>query len=106
MSSAVSLWGRAAASARRLPKDGDRPPKATTQWREVASDVLVRKHATRVISEETRHDIDPEGLSFYNVNAPGDYQRALQRWEARLMSSQTFSAKRIVSTAISLSPGA
>jgi hypothetical protein len=43
---------------------------------------LFEKHAIRVISKETLHDIDPEGLSFYNVNAPEDYQRALQRWEA------------------------
>jgi molybdopterin-guanine dinucleotide biosynthesis protein A len=67
---------------------------------------LFEKHAIRVISKETLHDIDPEGLNFYNVNAPEDYQRALQRWEARLMSSQRFSAERIVLTAISLSPGA
>ena len=91
MSSAVPLWqGRAAAFACRLLKDGDRPPKATTQWRDVASDVLVRKacHSSNFQGNATRHR--SRRLEFLQRECAWGLSARMQRWEARVMSSQTF----------------
>ena len=41
---------------------------------------LYDKVRTRKISEEEIRGIDPEGLSFLNMNKPEDYERAQQRW--------------------------
>jgi len=41
---------------------------------------LCEKVTTRIISEQEVRQIDPEGLSFINLNTPDEYQRALRRW--------------------------
>jgi molybdopterin-guanine dinucleotide biosynthesis protein A len=40
---------------------------------------LYGKVATRIIAEEELRKLDPEGLSFLNLNTPRDYQTALKR---------------------------
>ncbi|MGB7947400.1 MAG: NTP transferase domain-containing protein [Candidatus Binatia bacterium] len=42
---------------------------------------LFDKVRTRKIGEEEIRAFDPEGLSFFNMNTPDDYARALQRWD-------------------------
>jgi molybdenum cofactor guanylyltransferase len=42
---------------------------------------LFDKVRTRKIGEDEIRRFDPEGLSFFNMNTPDDYERALQRWE-------------------------
>jgi molybdopterin-guanine dinucleotide biosynthesis protein A/molybdopterin converting factor small subunit len=41
---------------------------------------LFEKVRTRRIDEEEIRLIDPEGLSFFNMNTPEDYAEALKRW--------------------------
>jgi molybdopterin-guanine dinucleotide biosynthesis protein A len=41
---------------------------------------LFDKVKTLKINESEIRSFDPEGLSFFNMNTPGDYERALQRW--------------------------
>lgn len=41
---------------------------------------LFDKVRTRKIDENEIRGIDPEGLSFFNMNTPADYEAALQRW--------------------------
>ena len=38
---------------------------------------------TRKVGEEEIRRFDPEGLSFFNMNAPDDYARALMLWQER-----------------------
>jgi molybdenum cofactor guanylyltransferase len=38
---------------------------------------------TRKVSEEEIRRFDPEGLSFFNMNAPDDYAQALMLWQQR-----------------------
>jgi molybdenum cofactor guanylyltransferase len=42
---------------------------------------LFDKVRTRKIVEDEIRRFDPEGLSFFNMNTPDDYERALQRWQ-------------------------
>jgi len=42
---------------------------------------LFDKVRTCQIGEDEIRRFDPEGLSFFNMNTPDDYERALQRWE-------------------------
>jgi molybdopterin-guanine dinucleotide biosynthesis protein A/molybdopterin converting factor small subunit len=42
---------------------------------------LFDKVRTRRIDEEEVKIFDPDGLSFFNMNTPDDYQLALQRWD-------------------------
>jgi molybdopterin-guanine dinucleotide biosynthesis protein A len=42
---------------------------------------------TYKVSEEEIRRCDPEGLSFFNMNAPEDYARALQLWQQREAST-------------------
>jgi molybdopterin-guanine dinucleotide biosynthesis protein A len=44
---------------------------------------LYDKVRTRKIGEEEIRRFDPEGLSFFNMNAPEDYARALMLWQQR-----------------------
>ena len=44
---------------------------------------LYGKVRTRVVREEELRRIDPEGLSFINLNNPDDYHRALTLWHKR-----------------------
>ena len=44
---------------------------------------LYDKVRTRKVGEEEIHRFDPEGLSFFNMNAPDDYARALMLWQQR-----------------------
>lgn len=44
---------------------------------------LCEKVTTRIISEQEVRQIDPEGLSFINLNTPDEYQRMLRRWRMR-----------------------
>jgi molybdopterin-guanine dinucleotide biosynthesis protein A len=41
---------------------------------------LYERVTTRIVAEAELLAIDPEGLSFVNINTPEDYQRALRRW--------------------------
>jgi molybdopterin-guanine dinucleotide biosynthesis protein A/molybdopterin converting factor small subunit len=41
---------------------------------------LFDKVQTRKIDQEEIRDYDPEGLSFFNMNTPQDYEAALQKW--------------------------
>jgi len=38
---------------------------------------------TRIVAEAKLRAIDPEGLSFININTPDEYQTALCRWRSR-----------------------
>jgi molybdenum cofactor guanylyltransferase len=49
---------------------------------------LFDKVRTRKVDEEEIKIFDPDGLSFFNMNTPDDYQRALQRWHALRVSSR------------------
>jgi molybdenum cofactor guanylyltransferase len=42
---------------------------------------LFDKVRTRKIGEDKIRHFDAEGLSFFNMNTPDDYERALQRWQ-------------------------
>jgi molybdopterin-guanine dinucleotide biosynthesis protein A len=42
---------------------------------------LFDKVETCKIEEDAIRRFDPEGLSFFNMNTPDDYERALQRWQ-------------------------
>lgn len=42
---------------------------------------LYDKVRTRKIGEDEIRRFDPEGLSFFNMNTPEDYEEALKRWE-------------------------
>ena len=42
---------------------------------------LYDKVRTRTVGEEEIRRFDPEGLSFFNMNAPADYARALMLWQ-------------------------
>ena len=44
---------------------------------------LYDKVRTRKVGEEEIRRFDPEGLSFFNMNAPEDYARALMLWQQR-----------------------
>jgi molybdenum cofactor guanylyltransferase len=44
---------------------------------------LYPKVRTREIHEDEIRRLDPEGLSFLNMNSPEDYDAALARWDAR-----------------------
>jgi molybdopterin-guanine dinucleotide biosynthesis protein A len=44
---------------------------------------LFDRVSTRQVDEEEIRQYDPEGLSFFNMNAPDDYEEALARWSAR-----------------------
>ena len=44
---------------------------------------LYEKVPTRVVREEELRRFDPEGLSFFNLNRPEDYHRALALWHKR-----------------------
>ena len=51
---------------------------------------LFDKVRTRKIDEDEIKIFDPDGLSFFNMNTPDDYERALQRWgELHVSGSQT-----------------
>jgi molybdopterin-guanine dinucleotide biosynthesis protein A len=41
---------------------------------------LFDKVRTRRVAEEEIRNFDPQGLSFFNMNTPDDYERALKRW--------------------------
>ena len=43
---------------------------------------LFDKVRTRKIGEEEIRRFDPEGLSFFNMNTPADYEEAVKRWQA------------------------
>lgn len=45
-------------------------------------DLLDQLRVVRV-SEEELHRLDPEGLSFFNMNTPADYERARALWPER-----------------------
>jgi hypothetical protein len=51
---------------------------------------LFDKVRTRKVDAEEVKIFDPDGLSFFNMNTPDDYQRALHRWcELHASASQT-----------------
>jgi molybdenum cofactor guanylyltransferase len=38
---------------------------------------------TRTVTEDEIRGLDPDGMSFYNINTPRDYELALTRWRER-----------------------
>jgi molybdopterin-guanine dinucleotide biosynthesis protein A/molybdopterin converting factor small subunit len=54
--------------------------QAQLQKGELRPIFLFDKVRTRKVDEEEIRRIDPEGLSFLNMNSPADYQAALERW--------------------------
>jgi len=44
---------------------------------------LYDKVRTRKVGEEEVRQFDPDGLSFFNMNSPADYELAQQRWRER-----------------------
>jgi len=44
---------------------------------------LFDKVRTRRVDEEELRQFDPQGLSFFNMNTPDDYDKALERWKQR-----------------------
>ncbi len=48
---------------------------------------LYDKVRTRTVQEDEIRRFDPEGLSFFNMNTPGEYDEALKRWEKSRLSS-------------------
>lgn len=81
---------------------------------------LFDKVRTRRVAEEEIRSFDPQGLSFFNMNTPADYQEALERWsEIRHVSPsvssvtctvELFGAARLLAktreVALALPPGA
>ncbi|HEY2921987.1 MAG TPA: NTP transferase domain-containing protein [Candidatus Binatia bacterium] len=55
--------------------------QAQLQKGELRPIFLFDKVRTRKVDEEEIRRIDPEGLSFLNMNSPADYQAALERWQ-------------------------
>jgi len=53
---------------------------------------LYDKVRTRKITEDEMRPLDPEGLSFLNMNTPEDYETALARWQASRRSMETETA--------------
>jgi molybdopterin-guanine dinucleotide biosynthesis protein A/molybdopterin converting factor small subunit len=53
---------------------------------------LYDKVRTRKIAEEEIRGVDPEGLSFLNMNTPEDYQTALERWRENRQRLETETA--------------
>jgi molybdenum cofactor guanylyltransferase len=53
------------------------------------------------IEEDAIRRFDPEGLSFFNMNTPDDYERALQRW-SELHSSASRTDDELVSCTVEL----
>ena len=47
---------------------------------ELRASALLDKVRTRTVDEEEMRALDPEGLSFFNMNTPRDYHDALSRW--------------------------
>ena len=62
---------------------------------------LFDKVRTRKIDENEIKIFDPEGLSFFNMNTPDDYERALQRW-SELHSSGSQTHDELVSCTVEL----
>jgi molybdopterin-guanine dinucleotide biosynthesis protein A len=51
---------------------------------ELRASALLAEVRTRTVEEEAIRTLDPQGLSFFNMNTPRDYQDALSRWDARV----------------------
>jgi len=54
--------------------------KGQLQRGELRPVYLFDKVRTRKVGEDEIRAFDPEGLSFFNMNTPDDYARALERW--------------------------
>ena len=48
---------------------------------ELRAAAVLDKVRTRMVDEDEMRALDPEGLSFFNMNTPLDYQNALARWD-------------------------
>lgn len=64
---------------------------------------LFPKVRTREIHEDEIRRLDPEGLSFLNMNSPEDYQEALARWNHRQRVAIESAPRQIVANSISVS---
>ena len=85
-----------------VPEWGGRPQPLLAVYRTSVQPVLARQLAegrrrttdlfdhvrTLRVSEAEVRRVDPEGLSYFNMNTPEDYQRALALWEASRVSTQ------------------
>lgn len=49
---------------------------------ELRAAAVLNKVRTRMVDEDEIRALDPEGLSFFNMNTPRDYMDALSRWDA------------------------
>jgi len=61
---------------------------------------LYDKVRTRKVHEDEIRRVDPEGLSFFNMNTPEDYEKALMRWEktkpSLICTVELFGAARLL----------
>lgn len=72
--------------------------QAQLQKGELRPIFLFDKVRTRKVDEEEIRRIDPEGLSFLNMNSPADYQAALERWQDSRGISTAVSVRSIFCT--------
>lgn len=56
--------------------------KQQLEERQLRPTLFYDRVKTRVIAEAELSAVDPDGLSFININTPAEYQDALQRWRA------------------------
>ena len=56
--------------------------KAQLERGELRPVSLFERVKTRIIEEDEIRAFDPEGESFFNMNEPADYERAVARWHA------------------------
>lgn len=64
---------------------------------------LYDKIRTRKISEQEIRRLDPEGLSFLNMNTPQEYEAALQRWQEVRQRFETETASSPASVSVPVS---
>ena len=83
--------------------------KAQLERGELRPIFLYDKVRTRRVGEDEIRRFDPEGLSFFNMNTPEDYEEALTRWEksnpSAICTVELFGVARLLAktTEVSLS---
>jgi molybdopterin-guanine dinucleotide biosynthesis protein A len=65
---------------------------------------LFDKVRTRRVAEEEIRSFDPQGLSFFNMNTPDDYETALKRWSEIRQRGETATALPISVSVSSFEP--
>jgi molybdopterin-guanine dinucleotide biosynthesis protein A len=64
--------------------------------RELRPVYLFDKVRTRRVAEEEIRNFDPQGLSFFNMNTPDDYERALKRWSEIRQSGEAATEPSVI----------